>query len=860
MSEITDNLSEEKLSCRIDCLHLPIRPHNALRRAGVYSIRQILDLGPEGVRDIRNIGVLSFDIIFDAVAAYLEIDKDTLLETLRRSDPEPKSKPLIPDRIASIPVSVFHLSSRAANALERADISTLRELMAAKSDGLMEIRGIGETLSDEIEEVFDDFLIRSATLNDEEVDSLIDDRPFLIDVEPDDSPDLIEYIVLIAEEILTALGDERDFEILRRRHGLKSSKIYTLQEIGDYYGISRERVRQLQSRAEQRIQDFICGRKESRDWRIRQIFVKEYNEVSSILRLSGPILLESEAISILEKRYNGKYRFSDVSALRFLLLIMEFERFTQTAQTRHIKCYSSWLTEPSINTRDINKVLRAVYGILKKSVIPLSFFEIMVRVNKRRKHKLSISHVQWAIKMCEEIEEISERHYQIKLEYLPSLADQTYRILSERDSPLHTREVLRIVNHHLVKTGFSPAIERSLRGQLVSDDRFEPIGHSGRWCLSEWDDVCRDTIVNIMEEFFHLQQKGASIDDVYEYVNSRRGNVSRHSITGYLSTRREFIRVSENEYELASWGNKPSESPKKISSKVVTERLTTEIRSIFAERDTTEIPLSELLDHLVEVTGIKRVTINSWMRRSEMVVWEPTPGSSPNKMVEYIPDASPNEQERASVREVVQEEIRAYLRKKPDGTERVARLAKYIVETLKYPRSSFYGYLSQMNDIQRTYKDDGSLYCTLLIESEQNFDLPQLDDIEDQDLRHSLHRAVSNLNIDDIDMGLFQLGKIFENVLRAYLLTVRSEGIFKVTRKDLRRLVSMIDCVERNRIIRRKHHLTLLREQRNERAHGEIPTLKKRKKLMQYAPFLGDLYIYYIKFFYEERKKIIDNA
>lgn len=858
MSEIIDNLSEEKLSYRIDRLRLPTRPYNALRRAGVYSIHQILDLGPEGVRDIRNIGVLSFDIIFDALAAYLEVDKGSLLETLRRSDPEPK--PQIPDRIVPIPVSILDLSSRSANALERADISSLGELMTAKFDGLMEIRGIGETLSDEIEEVLDDFLVRSADLSDEEVEKLIDDRPFLIGVEPRDLPDLIEYIVLIAEEILTALGDERDFEILRRRHGLKSSKIYTLQEIGDYYGISRERVRQLQSRAEQRIQDFICGRKESRDWRIRQIFVKEYNEVSSILRLSGPILLESEAISILKKRYNGKYKFSDVSALRFLLLIMEFERFTQTPQTRHIKCYSSWLTEPSINTRDINKALRAVYGILKKSVIPLSFFEIMVRVNKRRKHKLSISHVQWAMNICKEVEEISDSNYQIKLEYLPSLGDQAYRIIYEHDNPLHTREILRIINHNLVKAGFPPAIERSLRGQMVSDDRLEPIGRSGIWCLSEWDHVCRDTIIEIMEEYFHLQQDKASVDDVFEYVNTKRDGVSRHSIMVYLSTREEFVKISEHEYELASWGSQPPQSPQKMSPKVVTERLTTKIRKKFTERQTKEMPLTELLDYLVDTTKIKRKTIYAWMRRSDMVVWNPVPGNSPNKKVEYVPEAQPKESRRASVRENIQQEIREQLRKQPHFKERVAQLAKSIMKSQDCSRSSFYGYLSQMDDIQKEYDEHGSLYCTLLTEPEQAFDFPKLDDIEDHDLRHGLRRAVSNLNIDDIDMGLFQLGKIFENVLRAYLLTVRSEGIFRVTRKDLRRLVSMIDCVEGNGIIRRKHHLTLLREQRNERAHGEIPTLKERKKLMQYAPFLGDLYIHYIKFFYKERKKIIDSA
>jgi len=109
-------------------------------------------------------------------------------------------------------------------------------------------------------------------------------------------------------------------------------------------------------------------------------------------------------------------------------------------------------------------------------------------------------------------------------------------------------------------------------------------------------------------------------------------------------------------------------------------------------------------------------------------------------------------------------------------------------------------------------------------------------------------RAINNLNIDYVDSGLFQLGKIFETELKAFLIEARSKNSFLVSNNDLERLANMIDCVERNKIITQKHHLTLLREHRNEGAHGDIPNLPERQKLMQYAPFLGDLYIKYIPF------------
>jgi hypothetical protein len=93
--------------------------------------------------------------------------------------------------------------------------------------------------------------------------------------------------------------------------------------------------------------------------------------------------------------------------------------------------------------------------------------------------------------------------------------------------------------------------------------------------------------------------------------------------------------------------------------------------------------------------------------------------------------------------------------------------------------------------------------------------------------------------------------------LKLFLTTAKNENAFQVTASDLSKLFAMIDCVERNGIIKKKHHLTLLREHRNERAHGEIPDLAERQKLMKHAPFLADLYIEYIIFFNEKRREFI---
>ena len=53
----------------------------------------------------------------------------------------------------------------------------------------------------------------------------------------------------MVQQTFSVSGREREMDLLTKRMGLSESKIYTLQEIGDFYGISRERVRQIEKQA-----------------------------------------------------------------------------------------------------------------------------------------------------------------------------------------------------------------------------------------------------------------------------------------------------------------------------------------------------------------------------------------------------------------------------------------------------------------------------------------------------------------------------------------------------------------------------------------------------------------------------------
>jgi hypothetical protein len=120
--------------------------------------------------------------------------------------------------------------------------------------------------------------------------------------------------------------------------------------------------------------------------------------------------------------------------------------------------------------------------------------------------------------------------------------------------------------------------------------------------------------------------------------------------------------------------------------------------------------------------------------------------------------------------------------------------------------------------------------------------------------------AISDLDVERVDIGLFRLGREFETTLKAYLMAAYKKGKLISTpgnkNPDQLKLVEMITCLKNNDIVTDEAALSYLRQQRNDRAHGSTPTLEERRILMNNVQQLASLYIDYIKLFDDLLQKI----
>lgn len=784
----------------------------------------------------------------------------TKKNTLDENTPEPEENN--PAQFTEHPISILRLSSRAKKPLINAKIQTIGQLLEIRNNGeLKKIRWLGEKSRLEIENAL-------ALLQDEtELPSsnriefkFVDTRPYLISFEDNATPNLVKLIYPFIKSLFEVIGYDRELDILRRRFGLDGSEIYTLQDIGYYYDLTRERVRQIEARAIKKLRNVLFGEVQLQSWCIQDELIEETKSLQQLLYTKDHLLTEYEIVDEFETRYEVSFSKDDIVYLRLLLEIFGFHPLPKSVTGINRDANPAWIIVGDVNTSKLRTAFGAVYKILQESVAPTTLFDLKVKLNKKRKKKIENEYISYAMKILKEVEQVTDNSFQIKFEYLPSFADKAYRIIFEANEPLHTRDIWREINHRLVKCGLpADANVRSITGQMVADARFEPTGRSGIWSLAEWEHIRRETIVELMIEFFHLKQSSATIDEVYEYVHSRRRDISNQSVFIYIQTKNQFVRVSKNEYELSAWGSKPFKGRRRLSTKETERRTNVELDTIFSQEQSEVMPLGQLVRELMNRTGLSQATVYKRLREAPQIKLEDDPNYDRRKLARYVDNKqSTSTFAKKTKREIVQEEIENYLMQKINGEALVSEVADHIHKTVSSPRTTFYRYLSEMTSVKKK-KIDGDLYCFLVNKTpvgRPSFKFPQVEEIRDDDLKKLLKNAIRLLNIEDIDLGLFQLGKIFENEIRAFLNAAREKGGFDITRKDIGRLVDMINCVDRNKFMSKKHLLTLLREQRNERAHGEIPDLKEREKLMQHAPFLVDSYIEYIVYFREKRKEL----
>jgi DNA-directed RNA polymerase delta subunit len=645
---------------------------------------------------------------------------------------------------------------------------------------------------------------------------------------------------------------ERNRDILNKRFALNGESSYTLEDIGSYYDVTRERIRQIESRTISNLNLLLSGQLKTKNWRIDHALVENYLSIKERIRKSDSIILKYEIDSLLNEN------FGNIFAPGYLNLFMEVVGYTSIPHSfRGFRGTTkpSWCLASKYQKKEIESVFQAL-DVIFDSTSSIRLFDLTVLAKKKAKGKFSNDSIHIALKACNEIE-IANDTVNVKFCYLKSAADKAYRVLEAHGKALHYSVIAREIN--MLNRGdfptFKPIKERNLTNQLVGDNRFVAIGKSGEWGLASWKHLKNLTIVEAIENALHQAGAPMSFKNICDEVLKLRPDAAKRSITTYLNTHSgKFTRVGDGKFALTAWRIK--QAPKKTAITVSNTDFFSTVKLAMANQN--PIPFPELINFVSAQTGLSEISVRQRINHSSHFKTSRKEGEKFKVVFCSDLNFEPNEQHdtKQLLRDKIQNEIRAVLFDNPNVPFKKGDLYKEISKNITCLRPTFYHYLDEMEDV-RQYQEGKNFFAVhdhkeIASKVELNVAQYQIDET----LKRALLRPLSMLTLDDVDMGLFELGLIFENGLRDYLMKAKEKSVIQVHSKDLDRLTDMINCVVREGIVTKGHHLNTLKEERNNRAHGKIPELSERRDLFNKAHYIADLFVKYIVFFYKKKTEL----
>jgi hypothetical protein len=305
---------------------------------------------------------------------------------------------------------------------------------------------------------------------------------------------------------------ERTKNVIIRRFGLETGEKETLGSIGQSYGITRERVRQIENDGLSRIRTKL--QKE------HEVFQHFTDALESFGKLRKEDLLLSEL---------GGEKFN--SQVFFLLSISDnFVRLSEDESFHPL-----WTTDPG-SLESAKETIQDLYNRLQEKRQPLSLEEYSPPV-----------HIQpEALSSYIEASKLIDRGPQDKIglsdwpEINPrGIKDKAYLVFKREKKPLHFSEVARLIGED--------ALVQTVHNELIRDSRFVLIGR-GIYALAEWGynpGTVKDIIVKVLKE----TEKPLSKEEILERVLKER-IVKENTVLLNLSNKEHFLKNSQGKYIL----------------------------------------------------------------------------------------------------------------------------------------------------------------------------------------------------------------------------------------------------------------------------------------------------------------------
>lgn len=323
----------------------------------------------------------------------------------------------------------------------------------------------------------------------------------------------------LVNRYLKNLKKDRDRLVLKRRHGLIDEIISTLESIGKDLGITRERVRQIEKNAIEKVIKLDSHQHELNE-KILELLV-EYGGLISFETLLAELKLSTK------DRNNLMFL---VKANPGFLFIDKTDVFECMLVNGSVYC-----------AEDIIKLHDELVDLFNKNSKPIKFEKIYQSLVSNH-HLKAAQEVARASKLITELDKLWGLNNWSEINPR-SIKDKIYFVLKKSSRPMHFSEITRSINAIDPK---KKVTRQAVHNVLIKDSRFVLIGR-GIYALSEWG-YQPGTVSEIIADILRSESP-LSRQDIVQRVLARR-QVKIATILLNLQDKRKFKKISKGVYAL----------------------------------------------------------------------------------------------------------------------------------------------------------------------------------------------------------------------------------------------------------------------------------------------------------------------
>lgn len=322
---------------------------------------------------------------------------------------------------------------------------------------------------------------------------------------------------------------ERSRDVVMSRYGLTDKKkAETLDAIGKRYGITRERVRQIENHAIKSIQDSSALAKET----------PALASLETAIRDMGAVLPEHSILTEFATDPETK------NHLYFLMVVGK--PFNTKKEDDHFK--SRWFVDESV-AKAVEDALKTVHSSIKPDDVITEeklvdhVMTCLSRVNVKYKNKETVK--RWLeLSNCLMRNPLGEwGRTSAPGIRLKNIRDHAYLALKRHGSPMHFREVAKAIEKLFGKQ----AHQATTHNELIKDKRFVLVGR-GLYALKEWG-YSTGHVIDVIKGI--LKGRGPMTrDEIIKAVGKQR-LVKTNTILVNLQNNNGITKQKDGRYALA---------------------------------------------------------------------------------------------------------------------------------------------------------------------------------------------------------------------------------------------------------------------------------------------------------------------